>query len=96
LSRYNLELKGWRRQSIWGWDPVRECYYAQLTPDRSNREADRQGPEILLGPPHGPAIPDLRGLAEAIAFATGVAVAHARKAMNKSMGEGGPIRGPRE
>lgn len=91
---YNLELAGWRRQSTWGWDPRQHSYYAQLTPDSSDREADWQGPEIWVSPPRHPVIPDPAALAEAIARATGVPSAVARQAMNDSLAEGDPLRQP--
>ncbi len=90
--QYNLELAGWRRQSVWGWDPAQLSYYAQLTPDTSDREAESEGPEIWVSPPRYPTIPDPAVLAEAIAQATGVPLAVAKKAMNDSLAEGDPLR----
>lgn len=89
---YNLELAGWRRQSVWGWDPAQQSYYAQLTPDTSDREADSQGPEIWVSPPIYPTIPDPPTLAREIARATGVPHTVALQAMNDSLDDRDPLR----
>ena len=91
---YNLELAGWGEQSIWGWDPSQESYYAQLTPDTSDREAESEGPEIWVSPPRYPVMPDPAALAEAIAGATRVSLTVAQRAMNDSLEEGDPLRQP--
>jgi len=32
---------GWSDQSIWGYDPILECYWAQLWRDEDNTDAPR-------------------------------------------------------
>jgi len=85
---YNLELAGWDRRSVWGWDPAQESLYAQLTRNESDIEVDVHGPEIWLSPPFFPVITNPVVLAKAIADATGVGTAAARTAMNDSLPAG--------
>ncbi len=83
--QYNLQLRGWDYQSVWGWDPVEKSFYAQLTSNADDREADAVGPEIWLSPPWGPRSANPRELAGFIAQATGNGLDAAREAMNRSL-----------
>jgi len=29
----DINLPGWAEQSVWGYDPLLQCYWAQLWPD---------------------------------------------------------------
>ncbi|MFE7871654.1 hypothetical protein ACFUYE_15040 [Micromonospora humida] len=89
---YNLELAGWRRQSVWGWDPAFESYYAQLTSDAATFDANEVGPEIWISMPTYPRIDHPSRLAEVIADATGVGVDVARTAMRESLDEQDELR----
>jgi len=37
----DINLPGWSDQSIWGYDPTLECYWAQLWRDEDNTDAPR-------------------------------------------------------
>jgi hypothetical protein len=37
----DINLPGWSDQSIWGYDPILECYWAQLWRDEDNTDAPR-------------------------------------------------------
>ena len=64
--RRPVRLEGWSTGSAWGYDPVLECYWAELVrvPDAAAvPDVVRIGPEHLLT--------TVTGLARAVAFATG-------------------------
>ena len=37
----DINLPGWSAQSIWGFDPILECYWAQLWRDDDRTDAPR-------------------------------------------------------
>ncbi|MFF0575512.1 hypothetical protein [Streptosporangium saharense] len=94
---YNLKLAGWRNQSVWGWDPALETWYAQLTHDSAGYDAMERGPQIWLSPPRVPVISTPAALAVKIAKVTRTEVAAVRTAMNDSLpGRHDPLWLPEE
>ncbi|WP_432906191.1 hypothetical protein ACQP1S_11920 [Micromonospora matsumotoense] len=89
---YNLQLAGWNRQSVWGWDPGAESYYAQLTSNAATFDADEVGPEIWVTRPTYPRIEHPARLAEVIAAVTGTGVEVVRTAMRDSLDERDELR----
>lgn len=87
--QYNLDLNGWNHQSIWGWDPATDSFYAQLTRNGSGRDAEAQGPEIWLSPPWCTTMPTPAALTEAVAETTGCGLDSAQAAMNESLPDSG-------
>ncbi|MEX5634957.1 hypothetical protein [Parafrankia sp. FMc2] len=83
--QYNLELVGWDHQSVWGWDPASDSFYAQLTRNGSGRDAEAQGPEIWLSPPWFTVMSTPDALAAAIGEATECGLDVTRQAMNTSL-----------
>ncbi|MEV5714739.1 hypothetical protein AB0L41_12640 [Amycolatopsis mediterranei] len=81
--QYNLSLPGWDYQSVWGWDPARETFYAQLV--REGRDPIDDGLDHWISPPTYPAIPRPADLAEIVAQVIDLDTATVRAAMNASL-----------
>lgn len=81
--QYNLTLPGWDYQSVWGWDPGAETFYAQLV--REGFDPVDDGLDHWITPPAYPRIADHAVLAETIAEVIGVQTATVRAAMNASL-----------
>ena len=81
--QYNLSLSGWSYQSVWGWDPSRETFYAQLV--RKGRDPVDDGLDHWITPPGHPKITQPAVLAEIIAEVIGLDTATVRAAMNASL-----------
>lgn len=64
-----LVLSGWSERSAWGYDPVLECYWAELWRD-AGPEPDLT-PDVRIGPEH--LITTVTGLARVMAFTAEVA-----------------------
>src|SRR5580700_174464 len=71
LGTRALQLPGWGRLSVWGWDAQGGHLYAQLWNDASGLTADDR-PEHWISPPAWPVTGDVRELARQIAHATRV------------------------
>jgi hypothetical protein len=74
----HLRLAGWSDASRWGYDPVLECYWAELWPVEAHGSCDVARPDVAgpggdvhIGPEH--LIGTVTGLARAVAFAVEVA-----------------------
>jgi hypothetical protein len=69
-----LALRGWSVDSAWGYDPVLECYWADLRPAALPPHAAAEAPPrlepVVIGPEH--LISTVTGLARAVAFAAQV------------------------
>jgi hypothetical protein len=83
MAQYNLLLSGWSYQSVWGWDPSLETFYAQLV--RQGRDPIDDGLDHWITPPTYPKITRPAALAEVIAKVIGLDVATVRAAMNASL-----------
>lgn len=75
-----LDLDGWSRRSIWGWDAPARSYYAQLWHDH-----DRQGPPTIWIDGTGRRIPSVEVLSVQIAARIGIPAIMVRDGMTEAI-----------